>query len=166
MGSFEDAEVCELVGLYLLNKIKSLLLSSNVGLYRDDGLAIVHKANGPKVDRLRKDIISLFKDEGLSITIDTNLIETDFLDVSFNLNTGKYFLFRKPYNAPLHIHSKSNHPPPIKQLPSVTNKRISSLSCDENEFNKAKITYEMTFENSGYQATLKFEKTSQNTRRN
>ena len=167
MGSFDGAEVCELAGLYLLNKIKPLLGSSNVSLYRDDGLAIVHKANGPKVDRLRKDMISLFKDEGLSIAIDTNLIETDFLDVSFNLNTGKYFPFKKPNNTPLYIHSKSNHPPSIiKQLPSMTNKRISSLSCDETEFNKAKITYETALKNSGYQATLKFEKTSQNTRRN
>ena len=82
------------VGLYLLNKIKSLLGSSNVSLYRDDGLAIIHKANAPKVDRLRKDVISLFKDEGLCITIDTNLIETDFLDVSFNLTTGKNFILR------------------------------------------------------------------------
>ena len=41
MGSFDGAEVCELVGLYLLNKIKPLLGSNNVGLYRDDGLAIV-----------------------------------------------------------------------------------------------------------------------------
>ena len=105
MGSFDGAEVRELVGLYLLNKIKPLFGSNNVGLYRDDGLAIVHKANGLKVDRLRKDIISLFKDEGLSITIDTNLIETDFLDVSFNLNTGKYFPFKKLNNKPLYIHS-------------------------------------------------------------
>ena len=84
MGSFDGAEVCKLIGLYLLNKVKALLDSGNVGLYRDDGLAVVHKANGPKVDRLRKDIISLFNDEGASITIDTNLIETDFLDFSFN----------------------------------------------------------------------------------
>ena len=56
MGSFDGPEVCEPVGLYLLNKIKSLLGPNNVGFYRDDGLAIVHKANGPKVDRLRKDI--------------------------------------------------------------------------------------------------------------
>ena len=84
MGSFDGAEVCKLIGLHLLNKVKALLDSGNVGLYRDDGLAVVHKANGPKVDRLRKDIISLFNDEGVSITIDTNLIETDFLDFSFN----------------------------------------------------------------------------------
>ena len=55
MGSFDDAEVCGLVGLYLLNKSKPLLGSSNVGLYKNDALAIVHKSNGPKVDRLRKD---------------------------------------------------------------------------------------------------------------
>ena len=30
MGSFDSAEVCELVGLHLLNKIKPLLDSSNV----------------------------------------------------------------------------------------------------------------------------------------
>ena len=116
MGSFDGAEVCELVGLYLLNKIKPLLDSNNVGLYRDDGLAIVHKANGPKVDRLRKDIISLFKDEGLSITIDTNLIETDFLDVSFNLNKENTFLLRNriihlyiyPQNPTTHRQSSSN----------------------------------------------------------
>ena len=61
MGSFDGAEVCEFVGLYLLNKINSLLGYQIVVLYRDDGLAIVHKANGPIVDRLRKEIISLFK---------------------------------------------------------------------------------------------------------
>ena len=71
-------------------------------------------------------------DEGLSITFDTNLIETDFLDVSFNLKTGKQFPFTKRNNKPLYIHSKSNHPPSIiQQLPSMTNKCISSLFCDE-----------------------------------
>ena len=126
MDSFDGAEVCELVKLYLLNKIKSLLGSNNVGLYRDDGLAIVHKANGPKVDRLRKDIISLFKYEGLSVKIDTNLIETDFSDVSFNLNTGKYFPFKKLNNTPLYIHSKSNTQSyPVTEL-SLTKRRLGT----------------------------------------
>ena len=104
MGSFDGAEVFDLVGLYLLNKIKPLLGSSNVGLCRDDELAIVQKANDPKLDKLRKDIINLFKDEGLSITIDTNLVETHFLDVSFNLNTGKYFLSRNRIIQPPPTH--------------------------------------------------------------
>ena len=54
----------------------------------------------------------------------------------------------------------------MNQLPSMTNKRISSLSCDEIEFNKAKITYETALKNSGYKATLEFKNTFQNTRRN
>ena len=117
----------------------------SVGLYRDDGLAVIHQANGPKMDRIRKDIIALFKSEDLSFIIDTNLIETDFLDVSFNLEMGKLFPCRKPNSTPFYIHSKSIHPPSItKQLPLMTNKRISNLSCNENEFSKDKSLCEST----------------------
>ena len=49
----------------------------------------------------QKDIITLFKSEGLSITIDTNVTETDFLDVSFNLEMDKSFPYSKPNNTPL-----------------------------------------------------------------
>ena len=41
MGSFDGAEVCELVGLYLLSQLQHLVMK--VGLYRDDGLAITNK---------------------------------------------------------------------------------------------------------------------------
>ena len=36
MGSFDGTEVCELVGLYLLDKLSKLLGKDIVGLYRDD----------------------------------------------------------------------------------------------------------------------------------
>ena len=49
-GSFDSAEVCELVGLYLPSKISVHIDSSNVGLHRDDGLAVIHNVNGPKLD--------------------------------------------------------------------------------------------------------------------
>ena len=43
MGSFDGAECCEIVGLYLLHKItqksKGILNCENVGIYRDDGLS-------------------------------------------------------------------------------------------------------------------------------
>ena len=110
MGCLDGAEVCEIVGLYLLDKVSVLLSKDNAGLYRDDGLGVVNDANGLKLNRLRKDIIAIFKSEGLSITIETNLIETDFLDVIFNLHTGKYFPYRKPNNDPLYINIHSNHP--------------------------------------------------------
>ena len=167
MGSYDEAEVCELVGLYLLGKLVPLIATTNVGLYRDDGLAVIHRANGPKMDRIRKGIIAQFKSEGLSITIDTNLIETDFLDVSFNQEMDKFFPYRKPSNTPLYIQSEPNHPPSItKQLPSMTNKRISNLSCNEHEFNKAKPLYESALKSSGFNYSMKFEAPVENAKRN
>ena len=119
------------------------------------------------MDRIRKDIIALFKSEGVSITIDTDLIETDFLDVSFSLEMEKRFPYRKPRNTLLYIHSESNHPPSIiKQLPSTTNKRISNLSCNEHEFNKAKPIYESALKSSGFNNSMKFEAPVENARRN
>ena len=80
MGSYHGVEVCELVGLYLLGKLAPLIGTKNVGIYRDDGLAVINQANGPKMEENK--IIALFKSEGLSTTIDTNLIETEFFDDS------------------------------------------------------------------------------------
>ena len=144
MECYCEEKVCEPVGLYLLNKLVPLVGTKNVVLYRNDGLAVIHQANGPEMDhRIKKYIIALLQPQGLSITIDTKLIETDFLDVSFNLKMDKCFPYRKPNNTPLYIRSKSNHPPSItKQLPSMTNRRISNLPCNENEFNKAEPLYE------------------------
>ena len=45
MGSFDGAEICELVGLFLLNNLTQLVQSSNIGLYKDDGLAILENAS-------------------------------------------------------------------------------------------------------------------------
>ena len=113
MGFYDGAEICELVWLYLLNRLRTVINRSSVGLYRDDGFAAMNNANGSKLDKVRKDIIALFKEEGLSIAFETNLIETDFLDVTFNLATKKYFPFRKANNTPLYINAFSNHPPTV-----------------------------------------------------
>ena len=36
MGYWDGAETCELVGLYLLNQLSTVIDKSSVGLYRDD----------------------------------------------------------------------------------------------------------------------------------
>ena len=43
------------------------------------------------LDKMRKNIIAFFKEKDLTVTIATNLIETDFPDVTFNLATVKFF---------------------------------------------------------------------------
>ena len=42
MGSYDGAETCELVGSFLLSQLQNL--DVNIGLYRDDGLAISNAA--------------------------------------------------------------------------------------------------------------------------
>ena len=54
MGSYDGAEVCELVGLFMLNLIAPLVGKTNVGLYRDDGSAILENASGPESKRIKK----------------------------------------------------------------------------------------------------------------
>ena len=164
MGNIFGAEVCELIGLYLLNKIKALLGTSNVELYRDSGLAILHNPNDPKLDRLRKDMISLLRDEGLSITVDMNLIETGFSDVSFNLNTGKYFSFKRQNNTSLYIHSKTNHSPSIIKQ-SLSADAFQTFPVTKLSLTKLRLRTKRHLK-TGYQETLKFKKIPHNTRRN
>ena len=60
-GSFDEAEICKLVCLHLLNQLKDIITNGSIDVYRDDGLAVVHKYSGPQVDRLRKIIFDFFK---------------------------------------------------------------------------------------------------------
>ena len=41
-----------------------------------------------------------------------------FLDVTLNLNTGKFMPYSNTSNTPLYVHKKSNHPPNINVLNS------------------------------------------------
>ena len=39
MGAYDAAEVCELIGIFLLNLLGQQYMK-NIGLYRDDGLSV------------------------------------------------------------------------------------------------------------------------------
>ena len=108
MGSYDGAEICEFVGLYILSLLWKVYGIQNVGLYRDDGLACLHKISGPASDKIRKDMIRTFRQNfSLEITITTNLKTVNFLDVTFNLCTGKYQPFNKPNDAHTYINVNS-----------------------------------------------------------
>ena len=88
MGTYDGAEICELVGLYILSFLGKAYGIRNVGLYRDDGLACLHKISGPASDKIREDMIRTFRENfSLKITIAINLKTVNFLDVTFNLCT-------------------------------------------------------------------------------
>ena len=158
MERYDGAETCELVSLYMLHKLSKIIPKDQIGLYRDDGLAMKPNSNGPQLDKLRKKIIEIYKSEGLKVTCDTNLVETDFLDACYNIKSSKYFPYRKPNDNPQYINTSSNHPPQvIKQIPKIISQRLSKLSCDKSEFEKAVPDYETALSASGYQEKLQYQ---------
>ena len=157
MGSFDGAEICELVGLYLLYQLRTKFPNIDIGLYRDDGLGCTDEMPGPARDRTRKEIIDLFKSHRLDITLTMNLRCVDFLDVTLDLPRSTFHPYKKPNNELQYINSQSNHPPNIlKQLPKMIEKRLSDLSNSEHEFDVAKNDYERALNTSGFNARLKY----------
>ena len=73
MGSFDGAEVCELVGTYMLSQITTVIRSSDIGLYRDDGLGVMKRLGKPEIERKKKRIIQIFKDNGLKVIVQAHL---------------------------------------------------------------------------------------------
>ena len=174
MGSFDGAEVCELIGLFLLDNFSEKYGKNNVGLYRDDGLVLLKNASGPQSERTRKDITREFKRQGLIISISANLKICNFLDVTLILTDGSYYPYRKPNNRTLYIDTNSNHPPTIiKHLPAAIGRRISDISSNKELFNKAKPHYESVLKRSGHDEKLTYTErkkaaahTAQNSRKN
>ena len=143
MGAFDGAEVCELVGIYLLSILATKCNQENIGLYRDDGLAAVENLSGPQTERLKKDFQQVFNDNGLKIVIESNLKVVDYLDVTLDLNNGTHKPYRKPNDETLYIDAKSNHPPNIiKQLPISVEDRLRCLSSSKRIFNEAAQHYQ------------------------
>ena len=75
IGVYDGAEVCKLVGTFLLYKLSLKYNKKDIGLYRDDGLAIFKNISGPKSEKIKKDIQKLFKENQLDIFIQCNMIK-------------------------------------------------------------------------------------------
>ena len=79
----------------------------------------------------------------------------NFLDVTFDLNSGKYRPYKKPNDELQYINKHSNHPPNIvKHLPETISRRLSNLSYDEEIFNNAKTPYQEALKSCGYEEDL------------
>ena len=130
MGSYDRAEICKLVGLYILDKIVSCNIGikrHECGLYRDDGL-ICSKKSKRELDTIRKKLHKLFTTLGLGITVEAGLKQVNFLDIHLvDLTTGTFQPYKKDASPPVYVHRKSDHPPAItKNIPAMIEKRINN----------------------------------------
>ena len=96
MGSYDRAELYELIGIYLQSHLTNILSKDNMGLYRDNGLFILRKIKKQQTDRIRKKIINIFKNIDFKTQIVTNQKEGDSLDAVSNLKSNTYRSYKKP----------------------------------------------------------------------
>ena len=54
MVAYDGAEVCKLVGIFMLNKISEKYNKNNIGLYRDGSLAVFKNISGPEAEHIKR----------------------------------------------------------------------------------------------------------------
>ena len=61
MECYDGAEICELVGCFILNQLGSAIDKNDISLHRNDGLRIFRGISKPMTERKKKLIVKTFK---------------------------------------------------------------------------------------------------------
>ena len=142
ISAYDGAEVCELVGIFIIYQLSLKYNKNNIGLYRNDGLAVFKNVSGPQAEKIKKHFQNIFRKNDLNIIVKCNLKIVDYLEVTLNLSDGLYKPFYKPNSKINYIHKESNHPANIiKQLPLSVKSRLSKLSSGENVLTQYKFNH-------------------------
>ena len=165
-GGYDSAEVCDLVGLFLLSELKKLGLKASMGKFRDDGLALSYATPRQNEMVYKKKICEVYNKYNLDITVTTNKKVVQFLDVEFDIEKKTYKPFIKPNDVPLYVHRNSDHPESIlRNIPLVINKRISTLSSSEEIFKSVVPLYQNALDKAGYSFKMKYDPDNHTTKK-
>ena len=74
----------------MLSLIGNKYNPNNIGLYRDNRLAVFKNTSGPQSEKIKNTFKQMFKNKGLDIIINCNMKIVNYLDVTLNLNDGSY----------------------------------------------------------------------------
>ena len=86
---------------------------NNIGLYKDDGLAVFKNTSGPQSEKIKKTFQKMFKNKCLDVIINCNMKIVNYLGVTLNLNERSYRPYKKPNEETNYIHVNSDHPHPF-----------------------------------------------------
>ena len=166
MDSFNGAEICELMDLFILYTLgekmeRKLLLC--MGMIAQLVLKALVDRKQIELEKilsvhLKTNFTLILFVIHLNIVCDANLKIDNFLDVTLNLSNGKYQPYKKPGNSPLYININSNHPSNIKKdLRESIFRHISKLSSDQGVFDHSKDFYNAAISNKGFKQKVNFD---------
>ena len=65
----------------MLSQLKAISHGMEIGLYKDDGLAVIDQTP-QKIEKIKKEICKVFAKNNLRITVEANKKVVNFLDVT------------------------------------------------------------------------------------
>ena len=80
MSAYYGADVCKLIGTFMLSLLSKHISKNHIGLYRHASLAISKNTSGREAEQLKKKLQKLIKEKDLDI-IQFNLKITNYLDI-------------------------------------------------------------------------------------
>ena len=63
MGAYDGAEVCKLIGIFMLSLLSKHINKNHIELYRDDCLAILENTSRREAEKLKKKFQKLFQEK-------------------------------------------------------------------------------------------------------
>ena len=130
---------------------------NNIGLYRDDGLAVFKNTSGPQSEKIKKTFQKMFKNKALDIIINCNIKIVNYLDVTLSLKDGSYRPYKKLNDEINYIHVNSDHPPiHFKTTSSVNRKTVIIFIIIYINFRRSWAIYEQCLSNCRYKENLNY----------
>ena len=123
---------------------------NEVGLYRDDGLAI-SKATPKEIEKTKQEVNQVFKSEGVKITIEANKKIVNFLNVTFSFTDGNLIT-----SCLTSINRAITLPAVLKNIPLNSNKRLTAISSRKEIFDESIAPYQKALTESGYNHKLTY----------
>ena len=102
--TYDGAEVCELIGIFMLSLLSKHINKNHIELYRNDGLAILKNNSRTEVEKFKKKFQKLFKEKHIDIIVQYNFKITNFFNITLKLNDGSYRPYRKSKQETNYIH--------------------------------------------------------------
>ena len=143
---------------FLRNRfLQDIINKEAIASFQDHAVIVLNKINHQKTDKIRNKIIKVLKENNFGVNIVTNLVEVNFLDVTFNLRNGSYQPYKTSNDDLKYISDLSNHPPQIlKQLTTTISNKLLRNSLSELIFNESKHQYENALSKSGFKTELTY----------
>ena len=85
MFAYDGAKVCEHVGSFSVYALSLKYNKTNIGLYKDDRLAVFRNVSSTHCEKIKKEFQKLFWQHGSKLILKCNIKIVDFLDITLNV---------------------------------------------------------------------------------